>query len=92
LSNKNCIRKILKNSEPASRRTLIVNAHFNKQRGNDIIKKGLADLVAFGKLLISNPDLPGCFRLNATPAHWDKKTLSEFEVTIFEWQISPGVL
>jgi len=38
------------------------------------IEEGLADLVAFGKLFISNPDLPKRFELNAKLAKWDEQT------------------
>jgi N-ethylmaleimide reductase len=33
--------------------------------GNAVIENGIADLVAYGKLFIANPDLPERFRQNA---------------------------
>ena len=39
-----------------------------------LIEKGYADMVAYGKLFISNPDLPTRFAKNATLADWDKDT------------------
>jgi N-ethylmaleimide reductase len=59
---------------PKYRNTLIINANFTQASGNQVIEKGLADLVAFGKLFISNPDLPLRFELNAELARWDKAT------------------
>lgn len=38
--------------------TLIVAGKYNKERANEIINEGLADLVAFGRPFIANPDLP----------------------------------
>ena len=54
--------------------TLIINNNFDQEKGNKVIEEGLADLVAFGKLFISNPDLPKRFELNAILAKWDEKT------------------
>jgi len=53
---------------------LITNCGFDFNSGNDIIQKGDADLVAFGKLYISNPDLVERFFRNAPLADWDEDT------------------
>ncbi|MFH7028340.1 MAG: alkene reductase [Heteroscytonema crispum UTEX LB 1556] len=45
--------------------TLIVNGGYTRERGDAVLAKGEADLVAFGTLFISNPDLPKRFALNA---------------------------
>ncbi|NDJ20570.1 alkene reductase [Nostoc sp. B(2019)] len=45
--------------------TLIVNGGYTRERGNAVLAKGEADLVAFGTLFISNPDLPRRLALNA---------------------------
>lgn len=45
--------------------TLMVNGGYNKERGNAAIANGEAELVSFGKLFISNPDLPKRFELDA---------------------------
>ena len=37
--------------------TLIANVNMDRQRGNRLVASGLADLVAFGRPYISNPDL-----------------------------------
>jgi N-ethylmaleimide reductase len=59
---------------PKYKGTLIINNNFNQEKGNKVIEDGLADLVAFGKLFISNPDLPERFELNAKLAEWDEQT------------------
>ena len=37
---------------------LIANVEMTQERGNRLIKTGLADSIAFGRLYIANPDLP----------------------------------
>lgn len=54
--------------------TLMINADFDQDSGNKIIADGDADLVSFGKLYISNPDLVGRFRENLPTTAWDKDT------------------
>jgi N-ethylmaleimide reductase len=50
--------------------TLMVNGGYDKKRSNAVLANGVADLVSFGTLFISNPDLPLRFLLDAplTPA------------------------
>ena len=50
--------------------TLMVNGGYEKERANTVLAEGSADLVSFGTLFISNPDLPLRFLLDAplTPA------------------------
>lgn len=45
--------------------TVIVTGGHDKESAEELIKSGVADLVGFGRLFISNPDLPERFRLNA---------------------------
>jgi 2,4-dienoyl-CoA reductase-like NADH-dependent reductase (Old Yellow Enzyme family) len=45
--------------------TLIANVGFDPASINEIIDGGLADLVAFGRAFIANPDLPARFAANA---------------------------
>lgn len=40
---------------------LILNGGFSKETGDAVLSEGLADLVAFGVLFLSNPDLPERF-------------------------------
>jgi N-ethylmaleimide reductase len=65
---------IAKRYRPKYKGTLIINNNFDHEKGNKVIEEGLADLVAFGKLFISNPDLPKRFELNAKLAKWDEQT------------------
>jgi len=65
---------IAKRYRPKYKGTLIINNNFDQEKGNKVIEEGLADLVAFGKLFISNPDLPKRFELNAKLVKWDEQT------------------
>jgi len=53
---------------------LITNGAYDKARGNEAIKNGLADAVAYGTLYISNPDLPNRFETDAPLATADPHT------------------
>jgi N-ethylmaleimide reductase len=55
--------------------TLIANANMNRERGNRLIAEGLADLVAFGRPYIANPDLVQRFAENASLAEVDWETV-----------------
>lgn len=68
------VNNIARHFRPLLKGTLMINNEFNKISGNQIISEGFADLVAFGKLFISNPDLPKRFKLNSALNEWDKKT------------------
>ena len=52
----------------------MINGGFDGESGNRVIEEGKADLVAYGKLFISNPDLPHRFETQAPLAEWDQKT------------------
>jgi N-ethylmaleimide reductase len=45
---------------------LIANVEMTQERGNRLIKTGLADSIAFGRPYIANPDLPERFLARAT--------------------------
>ncbi|RCJ38364.1 alkene reductase [Nostoc minutum NIES-26] len=45
--------------------TLIVNGGYTREKGNAVLANKAADLVAFGTLFISNPDLPRRLAVNA---------------------------
>ena len=66
--------EIAKRYRPLFDGKLIINAGFDQQKGNNFIMEGLADAVAYGKLFISNPDLPERFEKNAALADWDEST------------------
>lgn len=65
---------IAKRYRPRYKGTLMINSKFDQEKGNRIIEEGLADLVSYGKLFISNPDLVERFAQNAKLADWNEKT------------------
>lgn len=48
---------------------------YDQARAQAIIESGLADLVAFGRPFIANPDLPERYRRGLPLAAFDGKTL-----------------
>jgi N-ethylmaleimide reductase len=54
---------------------LIANVNMTQERGNHLIEAGLADLVAFGRPYIANPDLAERFASNAPLADVDWSTV-----------------
>ena len=68
------VKNIAKHFRPIYKGNLMINAGFNQESGNKVIEEGNADLVAYGKLFISNPDLPVRFEKNAPLADWDEDT------------------
>ncbi len=70
----NTVQHIAKHFRPMYHGTLMINNGFNFQTANQVIEDGHADLVSFGKLLISNPDLVERFRKNAPLNAWDEQT------------------
>lgn len=65
---------IAKRYRPIYKGTLMINSGFDRESGNRVIENGLADLVAFGKLLIANPDLVERFSQHAPLNQWDENT------------------
>jgi N-ethylmaleimide reductase len=57
------------------RGTLIANAQMDAERGNRLIEEGLADLVAFGRPYIANPDLVKRLKTGAPLAEIDWTTV-----------------
>lgn len=68
------VSEIAKHYRPIYKGTLMINGGFDQEKGNKIIKEGHADLVAFGKLFVSNPDLADRFEKNADLNSWDEDT------------------
>jgi N-ethylmaleimide reductase len=52
----------------------MINAAFDQETGNKVIEDGDADLVAYGKPYIANPDLVERFENNLDLAEGDKDT------------------
>ena len=60
---------------PIFKGTLIANAQMDAQRGNRLIDAGLADLIAFGRPFIANPDLVQRLKTGALLAEPDWTTV-----------------
>lgn len=54
--------------------TIITNAGYNQESGNKAIEEGTADLVAYARLFLANPDLPARFAANADLNEPDQST------------------
>lgn len=68
------VTEIAKHFRPLYNGTLMINGGFDQDSGNEVIASGNADLVAFGKPYISNPDLVERFENDIELAEWDKDT------------------
>jgi N-ethylmaleimide reductase len=66
--------EIAKRYRPIYNGTIIINGGFDQEKGNAILESGDADLVAYGKPYISNPDLAERFDQNLPLTDWDKDT------------------
>lgn len=66
--------EIAKRYRPIYKGTIMINGGFDQEKGNKVIADGNADLVAFGKLFISNPDLVERFEQNIEVSPWDEST------------------
>jgi N-ethylmaleimide reductase len=60
---------------PIFQGTLIANVNMDRERGNCLIEEGLADMVAFGRPYIANPDLVERLRTGAPLAEVDWETV-----------------
>lgn len=68
------VTNIAKHYRPLYRGKLMINNGFDKESGNRILEEGLADLVAFGKPYISNPDLVERFKQDVPLTDWEENT------------------
>jgi N-ethylmaleimide reductase len=68
------VTDITQHFRPLYNGTIIINAGFDQEKGNKVIENGFADLVAFGKPYVSNPDLVERFKNNLELADWDEDT------------------
>jgi N-ethylmaleimide reductase len=64
---------------PAYRGNLVANGGFTPQSAADLIDEGHADAVSFGKLFISNPDLPRRIRQGIALSDFDRTTFYTFD-------------
>ena len=65
------VTEIAKHFRPLYNGTLMINGGFDQESGNAVIASGNADLVAFGKPYVSNPDLVERFENDIELAEWD---------------------
>ena len=68
------VKDIAKHYRPKYNGTLMINTNFDQHKGNEVLDQNLADLVAYGKPFISNPDLAERFKANAPLAKWNENT------------------
>jgi 12-oxophytodienoic acid reductase len=61
------IRRAFKNS-------FIASGGFSRESGEEAVKSGRADVVAYGRLFLANPDMPRRFALNAPLNKYDRAT------------------
>jgi 12-oxophytodienoic acid reductase len=54
--------------------TFMVNGGYDREEGDKAIADDYADLVAYGRLFLANPDLPERFRKNAALNKYDRST------------------
>ncbi|GAY65173.1 hypothetical protein CUMW_239200 [Citrus unshiu] len=54
--------------------TFIAAGGYNRDEGNKAVAANYADLVAFGRLFLANPDLPKRFELNAPLNKYNRST------------------
>lgn len=54
--------------------TFIVAGAYTREDGNRALSENRADLVAYGRLFLANPDLPKRFELNAPLNKYDRNT------------------
>lgn len=68
------VTEIAKHFRPLYNETLMINTDFTFDKGNKVLQENEADLVAFGKPYISNPDLVARFEHKIALTNWDTKT------------------
>ncbi|KAL6861816.1 hypothetical protein ACP4OV_017516 [Aristida adscensionis] len=54
--------------------TFIAAGGYDRDEGNEVVAEGYADLVAYGRLFLANPDLPRRFELDAPLNKYDRST------------------
>ena len=59
---------------PIYRGKIITAGGYTRETGEAVLEEGDADLVAYGRLFIANPDLPKRFALNAPLNQYDRST------------------
>ncbi|KAK3164378.1 hypothetical protein QOZ80_1AG0016830 [Eleusine coracana subsp. coracana] len=60
--------------DPEEGDAAVANGGYDPEEGDAAVAKGYADLVAYGRLFLANPDLPERFRRNAALNKYDRST------------------
>ncbi|KAK1699318.1 hypothetical protein QYE76_016015 [Lolium multiflorum] len=74
IDGKLMIRQRLLPFRKAFRGTFMVNGGYDREEGDKAVADGYADLVAYGRHFLANPDLPERFRKNAALNKYDRST------------------
>ena len=76
---------------PLFRGTIISAGGYDYDRGNAVLAAGYADLIAYGRLFISNPDLPARFARNAPLNPYNRDTFFGGDATGYnDYPFSPS--
>ncbi|KAF6987139.1 hypothetical protein CFC21_004810 [Triticum aestivum] len=68
------VPKRLRPYREAFKGTFIAVGGYDREEGNKVVGEGYADLVAFGRLFLANPDLPKRFKLDAELNKYNRAT------------------
>ncbi|KAK1280965.1 12-oxophytodienoate reductase 1 [Acorus gramineus] len=58
----------------AFKRTFMVAGGYDREDGNSVVDENYADLVAYGRVFLANPDLPQRFELNSPLNKYNRST------------------
>ena len=53
---------------------LVMAGGYERDSGEEVLQAGRADLIAYARLFLANPDLPERFAQDAPPNDWDQET------------------
>ncbi|KAG5576132.1 hypothetical protein H5410_056266 [Solanum commersonii] len=70
------------NKRKAFRGTFIVTGGYDREDGNKVVDEGQADLVAYGRMFIANPDLPRRFELDAALNKYSREAFYTFDPVV----------
>lgn len=73
------VKEVAKHYRKIYKGTLITNGGYDQEKGNQAIEEGFADLVSYGNLYISNPDLVERFEQDAELNEIDQEHMYEGE-------------
>lgn len=74
LKNRDVLNPVVPLFRPHYQGTLIANGNYTQETASIALAKDEADLVSFGRLFLSNPDLPTRFKQNASLNEADPRT------------------